>query len=145
MDNDRKQLIDEILNGLQTFRRKIATESQHFSKGSITPAQATVLFSVKHQDNITIRGLATKLGISKSAVTKLVDELVSKQILSRAVDQTDRRSVCITLSAEGKKHIRKMKSDMEARFVHFFERLDTADLNNLKTIFNKMTQSNTDL
>ncbi|GAB5471551.1 MAG: MarR family winged helix-turn-helix transcriptional regulator [Rhodospirillales bacterium] len=49
----------------------------------------------------TVRGLAEALAISKPAVTRALDRLAAAGYLERTRDASDRRSVLVTVTAEG--------------------------------------------
>jgi len=49
----------------------------------------------------TVRGLATRLAVSKPAITRAVDRLVELSLVKRLPDPRDRRSVLISRVREG--------------------------------------------
>ncbi len=46
--------------------------------------------------------LALRLGITKPSVTQIVESLLEKNLIERSYDQSDRRTVYIALSAQGR-------------------------------------------
>ena len=51
----------------------------------------------------TVRGLAACLNVSKPAITRAADKLVAKGWMQRKKDQTDGRSVILSLTRPGQK------------------------------------------
>ncbi|MEM6616970.1 MAG: MarR family transcriptional regulator [Pseudomonadota bacterium] len=49
----------------------------------------------------TVRGLAAKLGVSKPVITRALDSLGQKNLVSRRRDPADRRNVIIQRTVEG--------------------------------------------
>lgn len=56
----------------------------------------------------TVRGLAEKLGVTKPAITRALDTLGSKKLLSRRRDEADRRNVIITRTLEGALYLERL-------------------------------------
>jgi DNA-binding MarR family transcriptional regulator len=69
--------------------------------GDFTMAQMRALMAVGHGAGCTMGELASRLGISVSAATGLVDRLVDRGVLERESDPTDRRVVRVRMSPAG--------------------------------------------
>ena len=67
----------------------------------ITMAQMRALMAVGYGPGCTMTELASKLGISVSAATGLVDRLVERDALERESDPHDRRVVRVRISKAG--------------------------------------------
>jgi DNA-binding MarR family transcriptional regulator len=90
-------LIGEILGCCEG--RKIY-ESQTFGL-PYAEIKCLMLFADEHY--LTIKGMAQKMDVAKSRVTKLVDNLVKKKFLNRIDDPKDARIKLISLTPDGKK------------------------------------------
>jgi len=106
-----------------------------------TPAQMTTLLAIKHHPNMTVRELSAHFGISKSAITKIVDELLARNLVTREPDPEDRRSVSINLSDDGRSQFTKMKNQINAKLATIFAALSDDELEQLRGIFNKIKES----
>lgn len=62
--------------------------------------------------------------MDKSGISRSVDELVQKGFVSREPSKTDRRSVVLRLTADGKKRFNKIEKDMDDKFRVVFEKID---------------------
>ena len=60
--------------------------------------------TVNQPEGIMLRDLAEKLGLSSSAVSVTVENLVQSGCLERVVSPDDRRKVCIRISGKGVAH-----------------------------------------
>lgn len=69
---------------LSRIATKIAEEA--FSKSGMTPTYAFLMMMVKRKPGISPTELADKLYIAPSTVTRLVDKLVSKGLLTRTTE-----------------------------------------------------------
>ena len=65
-----------------------------------TELKCLLLF--KGEKYLTVKGMALKLGVAKSRVTKLIDNLLEKGLASRIDDPKDARIRLISLSPKGK-------------------------------------------
>jgi len=69
----------------------------------------------------TVRGLATKLGVTKPVITRALDTMGTMGLVSRRRDERDRRNVLIQRTVDGSVFLEKL-SDI------ILERLDEARL-----------------
>ena len=58
----------------------------------------------------TVRGLATKLNISKPAITRALDRLAEFDLVRRKTDPLDRRSVLVQRTATGMAFLREVRA-----------------------------------
>jgi DNA-binding MarR family transcriptional regulator len=68
----------------------------------LTNRQMALLLVVGREGGLhTVRGLAARLGVSKPVVTRALNSLTGLELVKRRIDERDRRSVFIDLTAEG--------------------------------------------
>lgn len=67
----------------------------------VTFPQLRILFRVRRQPGLDVRGLAASLGISPSAASQQVDKLVARGLLQRREKPEDRRYVSLELTESG--------------------------------------------
>jgi DNA-binding MarR family transcriptional regulator len=58
----------------------------------------------------TVRGLASKLNVSKPAITRALDKLSEQDLVQRKPDPSDRRSVLVGRTTKGNAFIREVRS-----------------------------------
>ncbi|MEA1959797.1 MAG: MarR family transcriptional regulator [Bacillota bacterium] len=96
------------LNDLWCFRlgslsRKIYRYyNTHFSEYNITLPQSFVLFDLLKHDGSSIKDIAARVQLDPPAVTNFVDRLVNEDLMLRKEDPSDRRSVKVFLTQNGK-------------------------------------------
>ncbi len=148
----RKQRIESIAEGMYAIRRKFMTQGLtgakksgkfcHHAKGDkhhITPSQWAVLAIVTKKEDISIKELGKCLGITSSAATQLVDELVNKEYLVRENNTRDRRALSLRLSDQHKKRMADMKARNLQRFTAMFNVLTDKELAQYAALSKKIT------
>lgn len=68
----------------------------------VTVAEWVVLRAMFDEDIVKPSALAEKIGLTRGAVSKLVDRLANKELLLVRSDPTDGRAQCLSLSARGR-------------------------------------------
>lgn len=78
------------------------------SNENLSFSQVAALHIIDREKAITINDIATRLNLSLSATSRLIDELVKQELLDRTEDRENRRSKILTLSSEGKKFMNSL-------------------------------------
>jgi len=139
MNNDRKKLIEKILDNINAIKREIATEMHiFFNEISITHPQWIVLHFVKKNRNINIKDLANLLDITSSAATQIVDSLVNKGLLLRRRNPDDRRTLKIELSEKSKNQFDSIKNKSFKILSSLFDVLGNDELSKYCELNNKI-------
>lgn len=98
---------------------------------NITPEQLLVLDMLWNQGSMSQQKIADSIGKDKNSVTKLIDALESKDLVSRRRDDSDRRSNTIILTEKAK----RIKADTKEQGVSMLEEiLAGIDENELKSL-----------
>lgn len=71
-------------------------------KFSLPYAELKCLMLFRGERYLTVKGIAQKLGVAKSRVTKLINSLFEKKLVNRIDDPQDARIRLISLSGKGK-------------------------------------------
>lgn len=110
--------------------RRVAVE-----QFSMTVGQFQVLRRIRKGVD-TVSALAAANRTSRSAVSKAVDALVNKGLVSRLVDEKDRRHVHLTLTDEGQRLLEAVYDQAEAWLRIKFQSLPPNDLATLLAAMN---------
>ena len=102
--------------------RGIAAEKFH-----LTVEQFQVLRRIR-RGIASVSDLADDSRTSRSAVSKAVDVLVNKGLISRSQDPADRRNIPLALTTEGQRVIAGIYDETERWLADRFDRLTTAEL-----------------
>jgi DNA-binding MarR family transcriptional regulator len=76
----------------------------------VSPEQVSLLVAVKYAPGIGVRELAAHERISPPAMTKHVDRLERDGLVARTPSPADRRRVGLTLTDEGQRVLRRVRS-----------------------------------
>lgn len=82
----------------------------------ITMTQCHVIVETGRREKISVNELAELLHLDKSTVSRTVEQLVNKEILTREPDASDRRYVVLRLTEQG----RELFRSIEARMANYF-------------------------
>ena len=63
----------------------------------------------------TVRGLAKKLGVTKPAITRALDTMGKRKLLTRRRDDNDRRNVIIQRTVEGALNVERLGDSVIVR------------------------------
>ena len=81
----------------------------------ITSTQASIVFMLAAGQGVTAADLAREYGIDASAVTRLIDRLEKRGLLSRVRSEEDRRVVRLALTPEGHALAEQNSGNLHAR------------------------------
>jgi DNA-binding MarR family transcriptional regulator len=94
----------------------------------ISPEQVGLLVAIKYAPAIGVRELAVRERISPPAMTKHVDRLQRDGLVTRTQSPDDRRRIGLTLTDEGQRALRRVRSRRTAWLASRLRELDAAEL-----------------
>jgi DNA-binding MarR family transcriptional regulator len=138
-----EQFRDLILRLFQCCQERIQYQCERFA---LPDAGIRCLLLFGEERYLTAKGIAYKLNVVKSRVTKIVEGLIRKNLLQRVPDPEDSRIVLLSLTPEGQaklKEINRFTIDFHSqvlRTIHPDLRGDL--LNNLELLRISMEATN---
>nr|WP_321270331.1 MarR family transcriptional regulator [uncultured Tolumonas sp.] len=78
---------------------------QHLAEEDITAAQAKALFKMHFFNINRPSDICKSLGVDGGAVTRMLDRLEKKELITRSPDPSDRRSLLIAVTDKGREMI----------------------------------------
>jgi DNA-binding MarR family transcriptional regulator len=117
-----------------TFAEKLAAQD-------ISVAQWVVLRTLYDSNGITLNEAATQVGVDKSSLSRMVERLVQKGLVSRSQGD-DRRSVELTLTAAGKKLVPQLAQLADENDAAFFNTLDPKQRSKLLATVKRLLTAN---
>ena len=93
-----------------------------------------------HPAGMTLKDLATRLSLSSSAVSVMVDAMVRNGMLEREVDERDRRKIFIRTSASAQAQYRTHIEGVAAAGREFFAGMPPDELRNFSRTLNRFQQ-----
>jgi DNA-binding MarR family transcriptional regulator len=94
--------VDEIIRGNEALMHRLAdSHAPEFLEVAITMPQAKLLYLLGASGDLHMSDLVTRLGVSLSTVSGLVDRVVDQGFAHRREDAIDRRQVVVGLTPAG--------------------------------------------
>ena len=140
---DRKQRIGFLMGRFHSLKRLMAPEAHQTASGDcLAHSQWLALHLISENEGIGLKDLAGLLGISSSAATQLVDNLVGKGLLERRPSPDDRRALILSLPEDSRRQVEQVRQERLERLAGLFSALDDAELETLIHIIEKIVDSN---
>ena len=121
-------LIDKFWESVPPAWRQTRSQIHHIAveKFQMTEEQFQVLRRIR-KGSASVSALAEASQTSRSAVSKAVDALVHKGLVSRQQDPSDRRNIPLALTGEGQRVMEAIFSEAETWLSVHFARLTTQE------------------
>ena len=106
----------------------LARELRRERIGGVSPHQVTLLVSIKYAPGVTVGELAADERVSTAAMSKRVSRLERDGLVARTPSETDRRRVGLTLTEDGQRTLRRVRSRRTAWLASRLGALTPAEL-----------------
>jgi DNA-binding MarR family transcriptional regulator len=101
---------------MQTHGRDLINLAHEFE---LSFSQMKALHYVHGEDDLSVKALGEKLGLSLAAISRAADELVQRGLMDRTEDPSDRRIKRLRLTDKGRDLVLKMRELRMAGFEQF--------------------------
>jgi len=125
MTTDAMAVADALRPSLLRVSRELRREAR---KAGVSSEQIAILVSIKYAPGICAGDLALDERVSPAAMSKLVGRLESGGLIERTPSESDRRRVGLTLTPEGERTLRRVRSRRTAWLAARLEELEPAEL-----------------
>lgn len=126
---DTVALADALRPALLRVGRELRREARALGA---SPEQVALLVSIKYAPGIGIGELAARERVSPPAMTKHVDRLERDRLVERTQSEDDRRRVGLTLTDEGRRLLRSVRSRRTAWLAQRLGELAPSELSALE-------------
>jgi DNA-binding MarR family transcriptional regulator len=116
-----KDLIEGIIHCCQ---ERVLFQSQKFN---LTPAELRCILLFKDEKYLTVKGIAQKLEVAKSRVTKIMEGLLHKKLVQCIDDPEDGRVKLLSLTPAGQKKTDEIDSFIKEIHHQLVVNLKTGD------------------
>jgi DNA-binding MarR family transcriptional regulator len=122
----------EVANRLRPALLKLARELRRESHAlGVTGGQATLLIQIRRSRGIGVNELAARERVSAAAMSGHIDRLQRAGLVRRTPDERDRRRQELSITPEGERVLRSIKSRRTAWLASRLERVAPDDLDKL--------------
>ena len=127
--------IPELLTNLTIHYNAIFR--QYSSRLSLTAPQAFHLLSIP-VDGISMSGLANKLGLDTSTLTRNIQKLEKLDLVRRKQDRNDKRILVVYLTDKGRVKIEKIEASLLDLNFSMMKYIDLDDQENIPEMLEKL-------
>ena len=127
--------IPELLTNLTTHYNAIFR--QYSSRLSLTAPQAFHLLSIP-VDGISMSGLANKLGLDTSTLTRNIQKLEKLDLVRRKQDRNDKRIFVVHLTDKGRGKVEKVENSLLDLNFSMMKHIDLGDQENIPEMLEKL-------
>lgn len=110
------------------------------SATGVTVAEWVILRQMYGNDGLTASTLVASTGLTKGAVSKLLDRLIAKGYVERQEREDDRRAQDIQLTPEASKLVPKLAAIADRNDEHFFSVLSSSERTELMRVLQKLVR-----
>lgn len=110
-------------------------------EGMASPSQCSVLGSICEHSGVTVKRIASYLGVTSPAATHIVRELEAQELLTKVPNPDDSRSAFLLPTVAGKKLLAKTEKMFSAEFEKLLAVLTDEELADYARLNNKIAQS----
>src|SRR4029079_9614884 len=112
MSQTTKQQLEAmaVADSLRPTLLRLARDLRREKIAGVSPHQVGLLVSIKYAPGVTVGELAAEDRVSTAAMSKRVSRLERDGLVARTQSETDRRQVGLTLTDEGQRTLRRVRS-----------------------------------
>jgi DNA-binding MarR family transcriptional regulator len=130
MPQATKQQLDAmaVADSLRPTVLRLGRELRRENIAGVSPHQVGLLVAIKYAPGITVGELATDERVSTAAMSKRVSRLERNGLVARTKSEADRRCIGLTLTDEGQRTLRRVRSRRTAWLASRLSALSPAEL-----------------
>ena len=138
----RADIVAEVITGLDALMQRLAdSHTPEFLEITVTMPQAKLLYLLGALGELHMADLVTKLRVSLSTVSGLVDRIVDQGLVTRHEDPVDRRQVVVALTPGGARFIDHFRELNEREMRELLELLGDEDLDHVRHALVALTRA----
>ena len=133
--------VTAVADGLRPALLRLGRELRREGRiAGLSPEQVSILVSIKYAPGICAADLAAGERVSAAAMSKLVSRLERDGLVTRTQSADDRRRVGLTLTEEGQRVLRRVRSRRTAWLATRLRELDPEELDAVAAAVEPLTQ-----
>jgi len=117
-----------VADRLRPIVLRLGRELRRERIAGVSPQQVGLLVSIKYEPGVTVGELASGERVSAAAMSKRISRLERGGLVARTPSEADRRRVGLTLTDEGQRTLRRVRSRRTAWLASRLDELTPSDL-----------------
>ena len=128
-----EDVANEIFDVVPLVTRSIRSKFREQRAADLSVAQFRTLAFINRREGASLSDVAEHIGLTLPSMSKMVDGLVNRRLISRHAHDTDRRRVCLSITPTGKKKIQASYVHSQAFLADKIAGLSAAELETVST------------
>ncbi len=128
MPNLSEKAAQQTLETIPLVMHAIRAHMRAHRGAELTVTQFRVLVFVDRHAGASLSDVSAHIGLTLSAISKLVDALVERKLIARKADATDRRRLTLTLTERGHSILGQARRATYTAFTETFASLNNQEL-----------------
>ena len=128
-----RQAAASVMDNVPLLMRLLRTKFRETRVDDLTMAQFRTLAFVDANPDASLSDAAGHIGLSLPSMSKLVDALVKHELLARGAHCSDRRRICLSITASGKRELDKAYLHTQSFFARRFADLTESERNQVES------------
>jgi DNA-binding MarR family transcriptional regulator/GNAT superfamily N-acetyltransferase len=113
------------------YTRRLGVLDQHFGQSPFSLSEARVLYELAHADDLAAKEIGIELGLDPGYLSRIVQSFDEKGLITRKPLPSDRRQVCLNLTAKGRQTFAKLNLNSQNEVAAMLAALSPGDANRL--------------
>ena len=118
--------------------RTLRSLNELLERREISTPEFGIMVVLSEHDDVSSRDINKTTAMDKATITRALDRLIDKGLISRSKSKKDNRLVKLKLTAKGKRTYALIEEDSLAWELEFVKGIKLNELNSLRSILNKL-------
>ena len=134
------QTAELVMDNIPLLMRLLRTKFREKRVCDLSIAQFRTLAFVDANNAASLSDAACHIGLGLPSMSKLVDALVNRGLLTRTMHGTDRRRICLALTNDGKRELDDAYQHTQSFFAEKFAELTDDERTQITDAFNTIKE-----
>ena len=117
----------QVLEAVPVVMRTIRGQFRSYRRADISVPQFRTMSYIDRNEGASLSELASHIGLTLPSMSKLIDGLVSRKLVTRSSDALDRRRICLALTPLGREELQEAHRSTEQYLANQLATLSAAD------------------
>jgi len=97
-----EDVANEIFETVPVVMRAIRAKLRQHRDADLSVAQFRTLAFIDRRNGVSLSEVASHIGLTLPSMSKMVDGLVNRKLITRSAHDSDRRRICLSITPAGK-------------------------------------------
>ncbi len=121
----------QVLDAVPVVMRTIRAQLRTHRRADISVPQFRAMGYIDRNEGASLSDLASHIGLTLPSMSKLIDGLVSRKMVTRTAHSRDRRRICLSLTPLGREELRAAHRFTEKYLADTMSGLDEQELQSI--------------